>query len=80
MARYRVVEPCAYVVDGAAVHHTRAGAVVELGDDTAKGLGGKVEFVSFSERIEPEAFVKAVKRPRSRRKPVEGAEAEGGGE
>lgn len=44
MGRYDVVAPCAFMVDGRAVHHTRPGAVVEIGDDQAASLvaGGQL--------------------------------------
>ncbi|AEL19938.1 hypothetical protein SEA_TAPIOCA_10 [Mycobacterium phage Tapioca] len=43
MARYKVVSPCAYTIDGKGVHHKTAGAIVELADDVAKQLGDSVE-------------------------------------
>lgn len=45
MAKYKIVEPCAFMQDGKAVHHTEAGAVVELGDSQAEALGAAVERV-----------------------------------
>lgn len=33
MGLYEVTAPCVYVVDGRAVRHRRAGALVELGDE-----------------------------------------------
>lgn len=53
MVTYRIVEPCIYVLGGKVVYHTEPGAVVELDDETARGLGDAVEFVSFVEQVEP---------------------------
>jgi hypothetical protein len=41
--QYRVLTPCAYVVDGAAIHHREAGALVFLTPELAAELGYAVE-------------------------------------
>lgn len=43
MPAYLVVKPCAYVnAAGAAVHHREGGAVAEIPEDVAAGLGDAV--------------------------------------
>jgi hypothetical protein len=44
--KYRVLEPCVYVVDGAAVHHREAGALVDLPAAVVAELGDAVELAS----------------------------------
>lgn len=66
MVTYKVVEPCIYAVGDKVVHHTEPGAVVELDDDTARGLGDAVEFVKFVEKVEPGAFRKTARRGKSK--------------
>lgn len=43
MAKCRIVEPCIYLRDGKAVHHTEPGGVVELSDAVVRVLGSAVE-------------------------------------
>lgn len=52
MAKYKIVEPCAFLQDGKAVHHTEAGAVVELDDAEAKRLGAAVESAAWADRLD----------------------------
>lgn len=74
VAKYKIVEPCAFLVGGKAVHHTEPGAVVELDDAEAKRLGDAVEpgvYVSPNlggDFIEPFAVVAAAPARKSRRK------------
>jgi hypothetical protein len=46
MSRYRVVQPCIFVKDGAAIHHQEPGALIDLSDKQAAELGDAVESVS----------------------------------
>lgn len=43
MGKYKVVEPCIFMRDGKAVHHTEPGGVVELSDTAGRDLGSAVE-------------------------------------
>jgi hypothetical protein len=44
---YKIVKPCAYVLDGdTAVFHKTAGAVVELTPHQARHLRGRVELIT----------------------------------
>lgn len=46
MGKYKIVQPCAFLQGGKAIHHTQPGAVVELDDAQAKQLGASVESLS----------------------------------
>jgi hypothetical protein len=53
MSEFHVVAPCAYVIDGAAVHHREAGAYVELPSEVAAELGDAVEAVKPPPQQQP---------------------------
>ena len=51
MAKHKIIEPCIFLQDGKAVHHTEPGDVVELSDKVARELGDKVQRVDPSRTV-----------------------------
>ncbi|RFZ48233.1 hypothetical protein [Mycobacterium marinum] len=58
MGFYQVVQPCAFVADGRAVHYTKPGMVVEVGDGDAAALvqSGQLRALSGLDRSRYEAM------------------------
>jgi hypothetical protein len=60
VAKYRIVKPCAYALDGKGVQHRQAGAVVELSGVLAAKLGDVLEKVESEKLKNPVAVDKAI--------------------
>lgn len=54
MARYWIESKCVYMQDGRSVIHRKPGAVVELDNETAAGLGDRVRAVNENPDVAPE--------------------------
>lgn len=81
MSAYRIEKPCTIVSDGSAVKYRNTGAVIEIDDAVAAGLGDRVSRHGVTpepEAVPPEAILTTTPEPEEtpvpRRRPKPGGD------